>query len=135
MTATAARTIEPRVMVIEGQRVLIVERRPPLQPTLEGLRLAMRVTWETRLTRQGTRSACLNESHRLVRFLEGRHVGLDGAVRDLRLFMCADCEAVQVRDVSLDRLDRLPTGSQPLRRRDHVIGWYSGARPGQRQYR
>lgn len=125
----------PRVTVIEGRRVLIVERRPPLQPTLEALRRVMVVRWETRLSRAGARGACLAERHRLVRFLEGRHAGLDGEVRDLRLFICADCEAVQVRDVSLDRLERLPTGSRPLLRRNHVLGWYSGARPGQREYR
>jgi hypothetical protein len=132
----AARVIEPRVTTIEGQKVLIVERRPPLQPTLAGLRHALRVTFEVPLRRTGARKACVSDQdHRLIRFLEGRHVGLDGVVRDLRLFMCADCEAVSVRDISIDRLDRLPTGSQPLRRRDHAIGWYTGSRPGQREYR
>jgi len=122
-------------MVIEGQRVLVIERTPPLQPSLEGLRRAMRVTYEVPLRRiGGATSACLNQDHRLIRFLEGQHVGLDGAVRDLRLFMCADCEAVQVRDVSLDRMARLPTGGHRLKRRDHIIGWYTGARPNQRTY-
>lgn len=136
MMVTAARPIEPRVTMIEGRTVLIVERRPPLQSSLEALRRAMKVTLEVPLRRTGARGACVSEQdHRLIRFLEGRHVGLDGVVRDLQLFMCADCEAVCVRDVSIDRLARLPTGSQPLRRRDHVIGWYTGGRPRQREYR
>lgn len=132
----AARVVEPRVTMIEGRTVLVVERTPPIQPTLETLRRAMFVTFEIPLRRSGARKACISEQdHRLVRFLEGRHAGVDGVVRDLRLSMCADCEAVCVRDISIDRLARLPTGSQPLRRRDHVIGWYTGARPRQREYR
>lgn len=132
----AARVVEPRVTMIEGRKVLIVDRRPPIQSTLEALRRAMRVAWETRLTRTGTAKACSTEQdHRLIRFMEGRHVGLDGVIRDLRLFMCVDCEAVQVRDVSRDSLQSLPTGGQALRRRDHVIGWYTGSRPRQREYR
>lgn len=131
----AARVVEPRVTTIEGRKVLIVDRRPPLQATLEALRRAMQVSWETTLTRSGARNACVSEQdHRLVRFLEGRHVGVDGVVRQLSLSMCADCEAVCVRDVSVDRLARLPTGSQPLRRRDHVLGWYTGNRRGNRVY-
>lgn len=128
--------VEPRVTTIEGRRVLIVERRPPLQPTLEALRRALIVTFELPLRRMGARKACISEQdHRLIRFMEGRHVGLDGTVRDLRLHMCADCEAVCVRDISVDRLARLPTGGQPLRRRDKIIGWYTGSRPNQREYR
>lgn len=127
---------EPRVTVIEGRRTLIVERRPPLPPTLDALRRSMAVAWETTITRRGARTACVSEQdHRLFRFLEGRHAGTDGVVRDLRLFMCADCEAVQVRDVTTDRLSRLPTGRLPLRRRDQIVGWYTGSRPRQREYR
>lgn len=127
---------EPRVTVIEGRRTLVVERRPPLPPSLDALRRAMTIRWETTITRRGARIACVSEQdHRLFRFIEGRHVGLDGVIRDLRLFMCADCEAVQVRDVTTDRLSRLPTGRLPLRRRDHVLGWYTGARPRGREYR
>lgn len=126
---------EPQVQVIEGRHVIVIQRRPPLQASLELLRRAMVVTWETPLRRTGPRAECLGEqSHRLIHFLSGRHAGLDGIVRDLRLFMCADCEAVCVRDVTHDRLDRLPTGQQPLRRRDRILGWYTGGRPRQRTY-
>lgn len=135
MVMAPARVSEPRVTTIEGRKVVVVERKPPLQPTLEALRRAMAVTWQTPVRRTGPRAECIGRTHRLFHFLSGRHAGTDGVVRDLRLFMCADCEAVCVRDISIDRLARLPTGSQPLRRRDHVIGWYTGARPRQREYR
>jgi hypothetical protein len=124
-----------RVVVIEGRRVLMVDRTPPIPPTLDRLLATMVVTHSADVRPGGARSICLGEQdHRLRIFREGRHVGLDGVVRDLRLLMCADCESVCVRDVTRDTLSRLPTGRQPLKRRDHVIGWYSGARPGQRVY-
>lgn len=124
---------ESRVAVIEGRRVLVVERRPPLPPTLEGLRRAMTVTWETRVTIQGARSECVSDQdHRLFPVIMGRYVDLRGIVRDLRLSMCQDCEAVEVRDISYDRLPT-PTRQFP-RRRDHVIGWYSGTRRNRRTY-
>jgi hypothetical protein len=124
------------VLVIEGRRTLVVQRRPPLPSTLDGLRRSMRIAWETTITRRGARVACISDQdHRLFRFCEGRHVGTDGVIRDLRLLMCADCEAVCVRDVSVDRLPGLPTGRLLPRRRDLVLGWYSGSRPNERQYR
>jgi hypothetical protein len=130
-----ARRPEPRVAVIEGRTTLIVERRSPLPRTLEALRREMVVSWETRVTRHGARAACISDQdHRLVPLMVGRHVELDAVVRDLRLSMCQDCEAVEVRDITYDSRPRLPTGGQALRRRAHIIGWYSGARPGQRQY-
>lgn len=138
----AARLPEPRVQLIEGQSVLVIERRPPLQPSLEALRRAMVVTYELPLRRTGPRAACLTSEHRLIHFLSGRHLGTDAVVRELRLLMCADCEAVCVRDVSHDSLTALdPAGrgaARPSRlaprRRDRVLGWYSGARLGQRTY-
>lgn len=130
-----ARIIEPRVTVIEGHRVLVVDRRPPLPQTLAALLAGMRVTFRTTTPIRGTRPACQSEQdHRLHPFVEGRHVGTDAVARDLRLLMCADCESVCVRDISLDTLSRLPTGRLSPRRRDHVIGWYSGARRNQRTY-
>lgn len=123
-------------MVIEGQRVLAVTRTPPLPPTLDRLLAAMRVTYRSDLVIRGTRPVCLSEqAHRLHLFVEGRHLGTDGVARDLRLFMCLDCSAVGVRDISLDRMPGLPAGRKGPARRDAILGWYSGARPGQRQYR
>lgn len=133
---------EPRIATIDGRKVLVFDRPSPLPPTLSGLLAQLRVTarWDVRPT--GARASCevpevvggVPRDHRLVRFREGRHVGLDGAVRDLRLLMCADCETVCVRDVSIDWLAGLRAGRLLPRRRDHVLGWYTGARPRQRVY-
>jgi len=126
---------QPRVMVIEGRRVLVTDRTPPIPGTLDRLLAEMVVTLVADVRPMGARTACLSEQdHRLGVFREGRHVGRDGVVRSLRLLMCQDCQAVAVRDVTLDRLDGLRTGGRLPRRRDHIIGWYSGARPAQRVY-
>jgi hypothetical protein len=132
----------PRRMVIDGQTVLVMERKPPLPGRLEALLQSpgMRV-FPIRIT--GWRAACGREEHRLLPIAEGWYTGPDRIRRDLRVQMCADCESVCVRDVSLDTLAAVdPRGRGPLRpsrlaprRRDHVIGWYTGARRNQRQYR
>jgi hypothetical protein len=124
---------QPRVMVIEGRRVLVTDRTPPIPGTLDRLLAEMVVTLAANVRPMGARAVCLAEVHRLQVFREGRHVGRDGVVRDLRLLMCADCESVCVRDISRDRLAGLSISRLP-RRRDHVIGWYTGARPSQRVY-
>lgn len=129
-------------MNIDGQPVLVFEPPSPLPTTLMGLLAHLRVTFRADVRPTGARKSCevpeieggIPRDHRLVRFREGRHLGLDGIVRDLRLLMCADCETVCVRDISVDRLERLPTGVLAPRRRDSVIGWYTGARPNQRVY-
>jgi hypothetical protein len=145
---------EPRVVTIEGRKVLITERRPPLPPSLqlllEGGRDAtgrywapLRVLKRRPLQFAGARSACLAEDHRLIDWLDGFHVGSDGFTRSLHLAACEDCGSVCVRDASFDTLERLdPQGRgealsvrRPPRRKDHVIGWYSGARPANREYR
>ena len=122
---------------ISGRRVEVVVRTPPIQPNLEHLRRAMRVTFEVPMPAMGgaTQSCVVLREHRLTRFLEGRHVGLDGVIRDLRLLVCRDCHAVCVRDVSADTLDRLPVGGAGPKRRDLILGWYTGARPAQREFR
>jgi len=128
---------ETRVATIEGRRTLIVERRPPLQPRLSELLSHLIETKRVDVVPRGARIECSDavRDHRFELFREGRHVGTDNVTRDLRLFMCADCGAVQVRDVSLDQLAGLSAGRGGPRRRDQVIGWYSGARPRQREYR
>jgi hypothetical protein len=138
-------TTEPRVAVIEGRRTLIVERNPPLPESLalllEGGRDSARRSWSPiRLTSRqplrlmGARTACLGQDHRLVPWLEGFHTGSDLVTRFLHVHACADCGSVCVRDHSLDFLDGLPTGDQRRRRKDHVIAWYSGARPLNRTF-
>lgn len=123
--------------IIEGRKVTVVNRRPPLQPSLDRLLAALYlVSVREDIRPSGASAQCERDrEHRFGVLREGRHVGLDGLVRDLRVQMCRDCGAVCVRDISRDRLDGLPTGGRPLARKDHVIGWYSGARRNQRQYR
>jgi hypothetical protein len=123
-------------VTIDGRRALVVDRRPPLPPTLDVLlgRLVLATRYPVKVA--GARAVCESEQdHRLELFAEGRHIGHDGIARDLRISMCIDCESVCVRDVSRDTIARLPTGRHPLRRRNHVLGWYTGARRNQRQYR
>lgn len=125
----------PRWTTIEGQRVLVVDRTPPLPKSLDRLLAAMSLTWAYDVRIAGTSRNCeVLREHRFERFREGRHLGLDGVLRDLRLLMCADCQAVCVRDISFDRLGGLPVGGRGPARRDLVLGWYSGARRNQRTY-
>jgi hypothetical protein len=140
--ARAPEAPAPRRVVIDGQVAVEFVRRPPLPDTLAELMAApgMRV-FPIRIT--GWRSDCGREEHRLLVVAEGWYRWRDGIRRDLRVQMCADCESVCVRDVSLDTFARYdPTGRGLLRpsslaprRRDHVLGWYTGARRNQRQYR
>lgn len=145
VTRPEVRSPEPRTAIIEGQKVLVVERRPPIPPTLQllidGGRDAagfpwrpLRVATTAPLRITGARSDCTQQTHRLSRWLEGFHSGRDGVARFLRLEACSDCGAVCVRDRSFDSLDALPQGRGPLKRRDHVMGWYSGSRRNQRTY-
>jgi hypothetical protein len=138
-------TPDPRVVTIEGRRTLVVERHPPLPPSLElllegGADQTGRVWRPLRLVVRrplrllGTRAGCSQQDHRLADWLEGFHSGSDAVVRYLRLLVCQDCGAVCVRDRSFDTLTHLPTGGQNARRKDHVIAWYSGARRHQRLY-
>lgn len=124
-------TQAPRVAVIEGRRTLITERRPPLPARLGDLLARLRV-YPIRVA--GWRSTCSDQDHRLVPLADGSYLCLDGQRRDLRVLICADCEAACVRDVTVDLMPGLATGRLAPRRRDHVIGWYSGARPNQRTY-
>lgn len=135
---------DPHVEVIEGRRTLVIERRPPLPPTLalliEGGRDAHGRTWSPLrvahsqpLRIYGARQSCLGQDHRLAAWVEGFHTGSDGVARHLALLACQDCGSVCVRDRSLDTLPFLPMGRQ-ARRKDHVLAWYSGSRPNQRTY-
>lgn len=131
MAVTAARN-----EIIEGTPTLVVERRPPLPQGLPALLGALQlVTRREDIVPGGTSVRCEQREHRFGVLREGRHVGLDGVVRDLRIEMCRDCGATCVRDISYDRLAGLPVGRRGPQRRDMVIGWYSGARRNRREYR
>lgn len=123
--------------VMEGVPVLVLERKPPLQPSLDRLLAALAsVTVREDIRPAGASIRCERDrTHRFGVLREGRHVGLDGVVRDLRIQMCRDCGAACVRDISYDRLDGLPVGRRGPRRRDLVLGWYSGKRRAGREYR
>lgn len=136
---------ESRLTTIEGRPVRVIERTPPIPPTLDLLLnggrdaagrpwSAMRVAARRALHLAGSSAACALDDHRLTTWLDGFFTGSDGIARTLRLLVCDDCGAVCVRDVSFDRMPGLELGRLAPRRRDHVIGWYTGARPRQRVY-
>ena len=74
---------------------------------------------------RGATSACTtDETHDLRLWVTGTYGG-----RSLRLSKCADCESVEVRDMSLDE----NIGGSRLARRplNRLLGWYTGkARAG-----
>lgn len=133
---------EPRVDTVEGRRTIVQpvgHGLPGKLPDLLGQLL--QITFAEDVVLQGARATCeAAREHRLTRFREGRWFARDGVRRgeflDLSLRMCRDCGAVQVRDVSFDLLpgQRRPAAGPP-KRRDHVIGWYSGKRRAGREYK
>jgi hypothetical protein len=132
---------ETKTLTIEGRRVTVVDRTPPLPPKLDALfaeLFGIRLSRDLRPT--GATSECeVMRMHALTPIREGRHFGRDRVLRDLRVLMCSRCAAVCVRDISYDIAsvggESVPTGRNGPNRRDEVIGWYSGARRNQRQYR
>lgn len=122
------------IQTIEGRRTLVVPNAAPLPKKLDALLKTMKVRRMNRITPSGASSLCKAREHPFANFVEGTHRGLDGVQRDLLLQMCPHCGAVCVRDRSFDGLPGLPTGGRGPARRDHILGWYSGARPGNRQY-
>jgi hypothetical protein len=77
---------------------------------------------------RGARADCTaRETHDMQLWVTGSLSG-----RDVRLNKCANCEAVEVRDVSLD----LAIGDTRLSRRplNRLLGWYTGRRQANRTY-
>jgi hypothetical protein len=105
----------------------------PCRPLLE----ALQVTRQSPVRVKGVRRACLDDQHASEHWLSGRYGGMD-----IQLWVCSFCWRVQVRDVSYDILvDQAPDGRrlrltpQGLeRRKDAVLGLYTGARPLGRTY-
>lgn len=126
-----------RVETIEGRKVQVVERTPPLPRSLDLLLGSMLTTYRDHDVRlRGASVACAQlREHAFATLAKGRHVGLDGIVRDLHVRICRDCGAAQVRDISIDRMAGLPVGRGGARRRDVILGWYTGKRPAAREYR
>lgn len=127
----------PTVEIIEGQRTLVVKRQPPLPPRLPDLLAALfAVTASEDIRPGGAAAACEQlREHRFGTLRQGRYFGPDREMRDLHIQMCRDCGAVCVRDITFDRMTGLPVGRRGPLRRNHVIGWYSGARRNRREYR
>jgi hypothetical protein len=121
----------PRVIRLsEGVYAQVVERTTSLprrlEPLLSGLRVTRRHGHPVVL---GTRLACTNAEHPFSPWLEGIYAGLE-----LRLALCPYCGVVEVRDASLDILPDVKAGHSGPRRRDDLLGWYSGQRPAGRTY-
>jgi hypothetical protein len=77
---------------------------------------------------RGASTACTAyETHDMRLWVTGTLSG-----RSLRLNKCSNCEAVEVRDVSLD----VSIGNAKLARRplNRLLGWYSGKRTAGRVY-
>jgi hypothetical protein len=75
---------------------------------------------------RGASTACTADwSHDYQLWITGDYHG-----RSVRLTKCANCESVEVRDVSLDAV----IGKSRLRPRplNRLLGWYTGRRPAGR---
>jgi len=76
----------------------------------------------------GATAACTGrETHDMRLWVTGTYRG-----HALRLNKCAHCEAVEVRDVSLDaNIGESSLARRPLNR---LLGWYTGRRPVNRTF-
>ena len=77
---------------------------------------------------RGATTACTgHETHDWRLWITGTYSGCD-----IRLNKCANCDSVEVRDVSLD----LNIGGSSLARRplNRLLGWYTGRRPANRTF-
>jgi hypothetical protein len=131
------------IEIIEGQRTQVAPTMSGLPRKLpELLAQLVQVTFRDDFSLAGARPACdVLREHRFRRFREGRWLARAGIRRgevlDLLLAMCQDCGAVRVTDVSYDVSfsgERIPLGRRGPNRRNHILDWYSGSRPNQRQY-
>lgn len=172
MTEPRYTTIQGQRALVLPRESGLPQKLPDLLTAMEHFGYAFRDDFVAR----GTRTSCeqLNE-HRLRTWREGRwwnprpfmvHVNPGATVRRvaagvemsggrrveaglllIRLERCQDCDAVCVRDVSVEmnaggrpaRLRNLKTGAERIApaigRRNVVLGWYSGKRRGGREYK
>lgn len=119
---------DPLVM-INGQPARVVERPRVLPPRLDALLSGLRSPVRHQVFVRGASRDCGDGEHAWGRWLDGLY-----GQRELRLLMCSACGCVEVRDVSISVIPGAPLGTSPLRRRDELLGWYSGARRHGRQY-
>jgi len=116
------------VTIADGLKAQVVERRSPLPQRLDPLLSGIVVLKRFPVTIVGARQACTDASHELQPWLWGIYANLE-----LRLSLCAFCGMVEVRDISFDVLPGAMGHGKP-RRRDAVLGWYTGKRPAGRTY-
>ena len=76
---------------------------------------------------RGASAACADNEHAYRTWITGTYSG-----RDLELTKCADCEAVQVWDVSLG--GQLGSVRIAQRRLHALLGYYTGRRRGSRTF-
>lgn len=125
--------------VADGVMAQVIERagidpvtlrsRSPLPSKLDPLLLGLRITRQYPARLFGARRACTDAEHEFSPWREGIYAGLD-----LSLALCPFCGVVEVRDVSLDLLPGVRVGHSGPRRRNDVLGWYSGRRQSGRTY-
>jgi hypothetical protein len=76
---------------------------------------------------RGAAASCAANEHDFHLWITGTYSG-----RSVRLNKCADCESVEVRDVSLDAvIGNARLAARPLNR---LLGWYTGRRRAGRTY-
>ena len=76
---------------------------------------------------RGATAACAVNEHAYRKWITGTYSG-----RDIELTKCANCEAVQVWDVSLG--GSIGNARLAQRRLHALLGWYSARRPGNKTY-
>ena len=116
-----------------------------LPPRLDALLASLTEVERHQLVVRGWSRECEDDAHDFALWVKGRYsppvpehlarafIGTRPAPLVLALHMCRNCETVEVRDRTVDRLadgDRLVAHG----RRDGLLGWYSGARRANRVY-
>lgn len=110
----------------------------------------MRVTAREQVIIRGWSADCADNEHHFARWMSGsyrppvppqiaaRHPGVPGPTLDLVLYVCTNCEGMEVRDRTVDLISDFDgRGRRKLiasGQRDGFLGWYSGSRANQRTY-
>lgn len=121
-----------------------------LPPRLDALLAALTDAVREPVIIRGWSRECVDNEHQFARWISGHYSppvpaqmarafpGVPGPVLDLVLYVCTNCEGLEVRDRTVDLIDDFDgRGGRKLiatGRRDGFLGWYSGARSNQRQY-